>query len=494
MKSSVQTRPVDAPPGLVGTARVDRRTRDLLPRLRPGDIAVVDHLDLDRATAQALVDAGVVAVVDASAFISGRYPNLGPQTLADAGVAARRRRRRRRAGARSATARPSGSTTASCSSATPRSPAAGSWTRDVGRRRDGARPAPGWPPSCGAHPQQHRVPPPRAGPAAARRRRARGWPPGSPAARSWWSSADGTTCDGELRRRPPVPARAAPGARSRVDAAADALRAGRRAPDVVVVDADDELPSAAALRAARDVVVHVDRGEHARRPRRSSSGSGVRPVAARDRGRARGHRAAARRRRRPDGDRRGRHARHASTSFLDRQRPGLAATFLTRLKVGPRLVDATAVPHLYSGRVRPWHLMLVLLAGLLALAAAISVTPVGQEWADSARAPRCSDLSTKPGTLLVISYRHHIVSLVAVFLALAAGVVLGGGPLSDLGRDDRAAVGDAPRRSRDGAAHRRLRRPVRGRGRRDAVRRPPRRPPGRGRDDARRRRRRRRRR
>ena len=37
----------------------------------------------------------------------------------------------------------------------------------------------------------------------------------------------------------------------------------------------------------------------------------------------------------------------------------------------------------------------------------------------------------------MISYRHHIVSLVAVFLALAAGVVLGGGPLSDLGRDDR---------------------------------------------------------
>jgi hypothetical protein len=43
------------------------------------------------------------------------------------------------------------------------------------------------------------------------------------------------------------------------------------------------------------------------------------------------------------------------------------------------------------------------------------------------------------GTLPLISYRHHIVSLVAVFLALAAGVALGGGPLSDLGRDDRAA-------------------------------------------------------
>jgi uncharacterized membrane-anchored protein len=68
--------------------------------------------------------------------------------------------------------------------------------------------------------------------------------------------------------------------------------------------------------------------------------------------------------------------------FLDRQRQGLASTFLTRLKVGPRLVDATAVPYLYSGRVRPRHLMLVMLAGLVALMAAVSVTPVGQEWAD----------------------------------------------------------------------------------------------------------------
>ena len=44
--------------------------------------------------------------------------------------------------------------------------------------------------------------------------------------------------------------------------------------------------------------------------------------------------------------------------FLDRHRSGLASTYLTRLKVGPRLVDATAVPLLYSGRVRPRHLLL----------------------------------------------------------------------------------------------------------------------------------------
>jgi uncharacterized membrane-anchored protein len=68
--------------------------------------------------------------------------------------------------------------------------------------------------------------------------------------------------------------------------------------------------------------------------------------------------------------------------FLDRQRSGLASTYLTRLKVGQDLVDARALPTLYSGRVRPRHVFLVLLAGLVAVAAAIAVTPVGQEWVE----------------------------------------------------------------------------------------------------------------
>ena len=70
-----------------GPARVGRSSRALIPRLRPGDIAVIDHLDIDRATARALIDAGVAGVVNASASISGRFPNLGPELLAEAGVA-----------------------------------------------------------------------------------------------------------------------------------------------------------------------------------------------------------------------------------------------------------------------------------------------------------------------------------------------------------------------------------------------------------------------
>jgi uncharacterized membrane-anchored protein len=69
-----------------GVARVDRRTKALVPRLRPGDVAVIDHEDLDRVAAEALVGAAVSAVVNASASISGRYPNLGPLILAEAGV------------------------------------------------------------------------------------------------------------------------------------------------------------------------------------------------------------------------------------------------------------------------------------------------------------------------------------------------------------------------------------------------------------------------
>ncbi|MFM8943897.1 MAG: putative cytokinetic ring protein SteA [Actinomycetota bacterium] len=67
-------------------ARVDARTKRLVQRLRPGDVAVVDHEDLDRVSAEALVAAGASAVVNAAPSISGRYPNLGPSILAAAGI------------------------------------------------------------------------------------------------------------------------------------------------------------------------------------------------------------------------------------------------------------------------------------------------------------------------------------------------------------------------------------------------------------------------
>lgn len=73
-------------PGLLGPVRVDPRTKALTKRLRPGDIAVIDHLDIDRVAADALVAARPAAVLNAARSISGRYPNLGPEILVEAGI------------------------------------------------------------------------------------------------------------------------------------------------------------------------------------------------------------------------------------------------------------------------------------------------------------------------------------------------------------------------------------------------------------------------
>ena len=72
--------------GIIGAARVDRRTKDLIPRLRPGEIAIIDHEDLDRVSAEGLVEQHAAAVVNARASITGRYPNSGPAVLARAGI------------------------------------------------------------------------------------------------------------------------------------------------------------------------------------------------------------------------------------------------------------------------------------------------------------------------------------------------------------------------------------------------------------------------
>jgi uncharacterized membrane-anchored protein len=69
-----------------GTAKLDKRTKRLVKRIEAGDIAIIDHEDLDRVTAEALVETGVEVVVNASCFTSGKYPNSGPMILCDAGI------------------------------------------------------------------------------------------------------------------------------------------------------------------------------------------------------------------------------------------------------------------------------------------------------------------------------------------------------------------------------------------------------------------------
>jgi uncharacterized membrane-anchored protein len=367
-------------PGLVGTARVERRTRALLPRLRAGDVAVVEHVDLDRATAQALIDAEVAAVVNAVPMISGRYPNLGPQLLVEAGVLLVDGIGVAGLGAigdgRSVRIHVGEVYAGEEVLARGREVDAATVATELSQARTGLVTQL----ETFTHNSTEFL----------RREQdlllhGRGVPlldtriAGRPVVvvvRGHEHEQELDRIRTFLREQHPV--------LIGVGAGAEVLRAAGLTPHVVVLDAgadDTEVPSAATLRSARDVVVRVDRGA-GRSQVESIERLGVRPK--------RFESAAT-----PEdagliladaGDAAvivgvGLHA--TLEELLDRQRSGLASTYLTRLKVGPRLVDATAVPYLYSGRVRPWHVLAVLLAGLVALAAAISVTPVGQDWLDS---------------------------------------------------------------------------------------------------------------
>ncbi len=71
---------------VTGPARLGRRTKLLVRRMARGDVAVIDHLDIDRVSAEELIAAGAAAVLNCGASSSGAYPNLGPQLLVEAGV------------------------------------------------------------------------------------------------------------------------------------------------------------------------------------------------------------------------------------------------------------------------------------------------------------------------------------------------------------------------------------------------------------------------
>ncbi|WP_067440102.1 putative cytokinetic ring protein SteA [Nocardioides jensenii] len=380
-----------APPGIVGTARVDRRTRTLISRLEPGDIAVLDHLDMDRATAQRLVDAEVAAVVNASPFISGRYPNQGPKVLVDAGIALIDSVGPDTLGAvkdgRSLRVHEGSLFTGDESVATGRVLDADRLASELDQARSGmSSQLESFTHNSSEFLRReqelllHGKGAPRLG------TRMSGRPvvvvvPGPD------HEAELKGLNRYLREQRPVLVG--------VDAGADALLAVGLKPDVVVMsapssaDAEGTHISPKALRGAEDVVVLVDRGA-GRTPMESLERLGVRPLrfetgaTAEDAGLMLAALS--------DASLIVAVGAHASLDdFLDRQRGGLASTFLTRLRVGATLVDARAVPALYAGRVRTWHLWLVLLIGLVAVAAALAVTPVGQQWIDDLH-PHLTDL------------------------------------------------------------------------------------------------------
>jgi uncharacterized membrane-anchored protein len=69
-----------------GTARLDKRTKNLVKRLNAGDVAIIDHTDIDRVSAESLIETRPAIVVNSACSITGAYPNLGPLMIIASGI------------------------------------------------------------------------------------------------------------------------------------------------------------------------------------------------------------------------------------------------------------------------------------------------------------------------------------------------------------------------------------------------------------------------
>jgi uncharacterized membrane-anchored protein len=368
--------------GVAGIARADRRTPALLARLRAGDVAVLDQVDLDGPTAEALVEARVAAVVNRAEMISGRFPNRGPQILVDAGIPMVDRAEGT-AGRDLFTAAPDGRRVLLRGGTL----LVGDQVVAEGRLLTGDLVVEQLSAAeTGLSTQLHTLTHNSA--EFLRREEAlvlHG--EGVPKVRTRLRSrpvvvvGQGPDDAAELRRLRRYLREVKPVVIATGDGLAVTREAGLR-PDIVVLDGRaDDLPSAKSLRACRDVVVTEPPGG----VRAGGAGSerfdriGVRAISMRTTA--------------SPGDAAllladacaatpiiGVGLRGTIEEFLDGARDSLGSGYVTRLKVGPRLVDATAVPMLYSGQLRARHAYLVLLVGLIVVAAAIATTDVGHQW------------------------------------------------------------------------------------------------------------------
>ena len=334
-----------------GRARLGRRTKNLVARLGPDDVAIIDHQDIDRVSAEELLESGVRVVVNVAASQTGRFPNPGPLLLVRGGVRL--------------------------------IDAPGAPLFD--KLSDGERRRP-----CAARASSATAPVSRT--AAARRRGARARARGAAEPRDRGAR-------GVRREHDALPARGGPAAHrgDRLPAAGDALprppRARRRPRPGLQARPRDRPAVCARLQA----------GAHRRRRRRRRAARGG-DEAARDR---RGHGLGLRRgaplrapscSSTPTADgaapaRRGSSGsalRYSTVSapgisedialllafekgaelivavgthfnlieFLERDRAGMSSTFVTRLKVGEILIDAKGVSRLVSRQVGLWPLVL----------------------------------------------------------------------------------------------------------------------------------------
>ena len=364
------------PDRLSGPVRVDTRTKRLTKRLRAGEVAVIDHTDLDRVAAEALAEARPVAVLNAAPSVSGRYPNLGPGILVDAGI-----------------------------------PLVDDLGADIMRLHEGQRVAVDLDDDGDAQVRvegrsdvvaegvvqtreqvDEAMEAAKAGLSVQLEAFAvntmeymRGERDlllngvGMPDIRTGMSGRHvlivvrGYSYKEDLLALRPYIREYKPVIIG-VDGGADAVLEAGLKPDMIVGDMDSV--SDRALESGAEIVVHAYRdGRAPGLARVKSLGAEHEVFAATGTSEDIAMLIA-------DGDGAelivavGTHV--TLLEFLDKGREGMSSTFLTRLKVGNRLIDAKGVSRLYRTRISGWHLALLALAGLIALFAALASTPAGQ--------------------------------------------------------------------------------------------------------------------
>ncbi|MBD3145607.1 hypothetical protein IEQ31_20770 [Microbispora camponoti] len=373
----LRRRKADGLPGVTAVARIDRRTKRLTKRLKAGEIAIIDHVDIDRVSGEALVACGVAAVVNAAASISGRYPNLGPQILLDAGVplidnASSELFERIADGdvirvhdgmvyldeelvgkgqPQDAESIEAAMTEARAGLAVQIEAFAANTMEYVRRERDLLIDGVGVPDIRISLENRHVL----------------------IVVRGYHYKEDIATLRPYIREYRPV--------LIGVDGGADALLEAGYAPDIIVGDFDSV--SEKALCCGAELVVHAYRDGRApglERVRKLGQEAVVFPATgtsediamllADDKGAtlivAVG-------------------THWTLDEFLDKGRSGAASTFLTRLRVGSKLVDAKGVSRLYRSRISTPSLLLLVATTLVTIGVVLSVSPIGQVWLNGLR-------------------------------------------------------------------------------------------------------------
>lgn len=349
--------------------RVDKKTKHLTQRLQAGEIAVINHADIDRIAAETLVAAAPSAVLNAAKSTTGRYPNMGPSIIVDAGITLiddlgsgiMNLKEGSKVTVEGNAVYEKGELVAEGVLQTPGTIAADLEEARKGvstqieafaantmeylrRERDLLLDGVGVPEVKTKFAGKHAL----------------------IVVRGYHYQEDLRSLRPYIREYKPVLVG--------VDGGADAILEQGYTPDMIIGDMDSV--SDQALRCGAEIVVHAYRNGKAPGTERlkregiphvlfpaTGTSEDVAMLLADDKGAemivALGT--------------------HATlVEFLDKGRSGMASTFLTRLRVGSKLVDAKGVSRLYQPRISTWQTLLLVLVGVGAVAISLAVTPVGQ--------------------------------------------------------------------------------------------------------------------